>query len=320
MKLILFFLFLFYQFLFSQVLFSQDDTYSVEQEDPVWVLVEKGKAELRKKEFGNALKYFKEAIMIKEEFPGVYILIGDIYKMSDNPIAKEYYEQAYELRHFFEIPGEKYTVLYKLISLYKAEKNYKQYEALLKKTLIEDETYLSEFFDKKTGKFTDNYYTLYDSKGLNRLLILYRILDYQHVIKAHAELGWYNYKTGMYKESIIHSLFAIVGVVSEAFKEVRGIKPLYDFTTMTDFLHVALQYGYISTYLIEESDIYRLLYYLGCATYVEIGYIPAREIWKIIAQSPVPTIYKDRALMQIQSPKPEKLIDIPKDIEYEWDL
>ena len=51
-----------------------------------------------------------------------------------------------------------------------------------------------------------------------------------------------------------------------------------------------------------------------------MGYIPAKSIWTIVANSPVPNAYKERARMQIQSPKPEKLIDIPKDIDYEWDL
>jgi hypothetical protein len=124
----------------------------------------------------------------------------------------------------------------------------------------------------------------------------------------------------MYKESVIHSLFAIVGVVSEAYTEVRDIKPLYDFSTLTDFLNTGLQFGYISDFLLQEGGIYSLLYYLGCATYIESGYLPAKGIWTIVAQSPVPTPYKERARIQIQSPNPEPLIDIPKDIEFEWDL
>ncbi|MBN2441443.1 MAG: hypothetical protein JXJ04_08850 [Spirochaetales bacterium] len=298
------------------VLFISFFTFAESQDDPLWVIVEKGKAELRKKEYGNALTYFKAAIMQKEEYPEVYVLIGDIYRISDNPLAMHYYRQAYDLRHFFEIPRDTYTVLYKLAFLYKAERNYREYESMLKTALAEDKTYLKEFFTP----LKDDYFRIFTSKGLDRLLVLYRILGNQHMIQAHAELGWYNYKTGMYKESIIHSLFALVLVVSEAYKEVRYLKPMYDYVTMEDFLLTGLQYSHISKFLLQEANIYELLYYLGCATYVESGYIPAKSIWTIVAQSPVPNSYKERAKMQIQAPQPEKLIDIPKDIDYDWDF
>jgi tetratricopeptide (TPR) repeat protein len=287
-----------------------------EESEPLWVLVEKGKAELQKKEYGNALHYFKEVLLIREEYPEIYILIGDIYKTSDNPIAEEYYRQAYDLKYYFEVFLERYVALYKLIDLYKAEKDYRQYEAYLSITLSEDETYLSDYFNQ----YKNDYYSIFTTKGLNRLLVLYRITGYQHVIKAHAELGWYKYKTGMYKDSVIHLLFALVGIVSEAFEEVRHIKPLYEYSTMTDFLSTALVYDHIRAYLVDESDIYRLLYYLGCAEYaLEKDYILSREIWQIITGSPVPNEYRSMARMQIQNPVPEPLIDVQKDLEYEWD-
>lgn len=297
------------------ILFSQLHAHSADQEEPVWVLVEKGKAELRKKEYGNALTYFKAAISIREEYPEVYILIGDIYKMSDNPIAEEYYKQAYDLRAFFELPLDKYTALYRLVALYKAEKNYPKYEEYLNKTLFEDETYLSEHFTQ----YKNDFFKIFTSKGLDRLLILYRITGYQHVIAAHSELGWYYYKTGMYKDSIIHLLFALVGVVSEAFAEVRRIKPLYDYSTMADFLKEVFAFSHVGKYL-EESYIFRLLYYLACAEFAHEGdYVLARKLWQIIIQSPVPNEYMNRAKMQIQSPETEPLIDVQKEPDYEWD-
>ncbi|MBN2534993.1 MAG: hypothetical protein JXB88_19080 [Spirochaetales bacterium] len=301
---------------FTIFMFIQVFIYPAEQEEPVWVIVEKGKAELRKKEYGNALTYFKAAISIKEEYPEVYILIGDIYKMSDNPIAEEYYRQAYDLRLFFELPLEKYSALYKLVTLYKSEKNYRLYEEYLYKALQEDKKYLSEYFDQ----YKNDFYTIFTSKGLDRLLVLYRITGYEHVITAHSELGWYNYKTGMYKDSVIHYLFALVGVISEAFEEVRRIKPLYEYSTMTDFLKTAFAFQHVRRYLVEESDIFKLLYYLACAEYAqEKDYILSRELWQIIVENPVSNEYINRAKMQIRSPAVEPLIDVKKDLKYEWD-
>jgi len=312
--------------LFISILFSLSAIHSLAQDDPLWVLVEKGKAEMRKKEYGNALKYFKDAISVKEEFPEVYILIGDIYKLSDNKIAKEYYEEAYKYQYFFEIPADKYRTLYKLAYLYKEEGNYREYEIKCKEILHADTGYFSEYFDKTKKELDDDYLlkddfiNLFKSKGLNRLLILHRITGYQQMTQAHAELGWYYYKTGMYKKSVNHSLFAVISIISEAFQELRRIQPLYEYSRLNNFLNTALTFDYIKKYLLEESDIYKILYYLACAEYAyEEDYLKAKGIWQVIADSPVWNEYKSRANKQIQSPWTEKLlIDIPVDENYNW--
>jgi tetratricopeptide (TPR) repeat protein len=285
-------------------------------DEPAWIVFEKGKAELRKKEYGNALRFFKMAIQIKGTFPEAELLIGDIYRLSDNPIAIEYYQRAYELKKYFVIPDDKYTALYRIIDVCREEKNYREYSETVKKVIEEDLTYFTEQFQRYHKEF----FTIFSSSHLDQLLVLHRIPDRQYVVKAHSEYGWYYYKTGMYKDSIIHSLFAVVGAISEAFRELRRYQPLYAYTTMNDFLENAFTYEDIRSYLVDDVDIFSILYYLGCAAYVEIGYTRARQVWNSVADSSYKNKYQDQARKQINNPWVEELLDIPKKIEFEWEL
>ncbi|MBN1696187.1 MAG: hypothetical protein JW881_01625 [Spirochaetales bacterium] len=300
------------------VLFFVSSRYGQAQTDnePAWVIFEKAKAEYTKKEYGNALSFCKAAIQKKGIFPEAELLLGDIYRISDNPIAIDYYKQAYELKNFFEIPEDKYTVLYRMTDLYREEKNYREYSETLR-TIIEED---ADYYEEQFKRYRKEFYKIFFTDGLDRVLILHRIEDSQFVVKAHAEYGWYYYKTGMYEDSIVHSLFAVVGAVTEAFGEIRRYQPLYFYTTMPAFIGDAFSYEHIRSYLEEDVRIFELLYYLGCAVYVEIGYARAKQIWSIVAESPYQNNFKRRSQIQIQNPRVEELLVVPKKSGYEWEF
>jgi tetratricopeptide (TPR) repeat protein len=287
-----------------------------------WFLYEQGKAKLEDPdgpELGEALLSFQEAIAKRGgTFPEAEMAIGDIYfREGAFALAKRQYEKAFELRSGMEIAEEKYTVLYRLADLHEIQELYSDMDKYLQQVL-EDQTY---FTDEQNRSFRDAFRSTYEDKGLEHLFKLYRMEGVGFSVTAHAKLGWFYYRTGR-PLAILHSLFALDIMITEAVKELRRVQPDFAFTTMEDFLDAALERENIRQYLI-SGEFFKTLYYLATATYAASRPSLAEPIWRLLSTypmesvGPAATTYSDLAARQLESPWVDPYINTSvRKIEY----
>ena len=287
-----------------------------------WQLYEQGKAKLDDPdgpELGEALLSFQEAIDKRGgNFPEAEMAIGDIYFQEGAfALAKRQYEKAFELRKGMEVAEEKYSVLYRLADLHEIQEMYADMERYLQQVL-EDQPYFTE---ERYSGFRDAFVSTFDEKGLDHLFKLYRMEGVAFSVPAHAKLGWFYYRTGR-SGAILHSLFALDIMATEAVKELRRVQPGFVFITIEDFLDAALQRDNIREYL-ASGEFFKTLYYLATATYAASRPSLAEPIWQLLASYPLEVMgpgaltYADLATRQLKSPWVDPYINTSvRKIEY----
>jgi len=273
---------------------------------PYWVLFEKGKYEFERGELGQALMLFQQA---REKAGGNYpqaeAAIGDIFFAGQEySLAEEFYIKAYEHRQAFLTKQEQYGVLLKLALLYENMSAYKQMEDQLLE-IIKDDPYFS---DKSYSRYRRSLDDLFKKDGLDQMLRFYRI-DILFPQEAHSRLSYFYYRTGNNSKSILHALYSINALLSSAIEEIRKIDPEYQFTTIGSLLKLAEERDNILS-LFHESNIFRTMYYLAGAAY-DAGYkTRARQVWRLIADTPLALDYAVLAAKQLNSPWVEPYIDM----------
>ncbi|MBN2552550.1 MAG: hypothetical protein JXB06_07255 [Spirochaetales bacterium] len=272
-----------------------------------WFLYEQGKARLDEPggpELGEALLFFQEAIEKRGgTFPEAEMAIGDIYfREGAFSLAKRQYEKAYELRAGMEIAEEKYTVLYRLAELHELQERYADVERYLSQ-VIQDQPYFEEDqYQNLRDAFVETYY----DKGVDHLFRLYRMDGVAFAARAHSKLGWFYYRTGR-SPAILHCLYALDILVTEAMKELRRVEPGFSFTTVEAFLDAALERENIRQFLVAEN-FFQTLYYLAAATFADSRPSLAEPIWQLLATypleplGPAATTYADLSRRQLESP------------------
>ncbi len=257
-------------------LFCQFNLFSEDKSNPkaAWILLEEGRVLLTRSDIGKALKLFQQALNKKRGiYPEADIAIGDVFlEEGEYDLALLHYKNAYKYRSAFSIPDEIYSLLYKMSDIYLTRKNY----ILMIKTLnavLKDSSFFS---NPRYDKLRNSIYSAYINKGLDYLLQLYRFNE-DFTIKAHNDLGWFYYRTGRYRESVLNYLFALISIISDSVAELKTHDPDFEFTGITDFIKDSFKRDNISDFLI-RSNFFKSLYYLAGATYAHGNPTLAKQI------------------------------------------
>ncbi len=296
-------------------LFCQFNLFSEDKSNPkaAWILLEEGRVLLTKNDIGKALNLFQQALNKKRGiYPEADIAIGDVFlEEGEYDLALFHYKKAYKYRSAFSIPDEIYSLLYKMSDIYMTRKNY----ILMIKTLNTVLKNSSFFSDPRYDKLRNSIYSAYINKGLDHLLQLYRFNE-DFTIKAHNDLGWFYYRTGRYRESVLNYLFTLISIVSDSVAELKTHDPDYEFTDIADFIKDSFKRDNISDFLI-RSNLFKSLYYLAGATYAHGNLTLAKQIYTIISHSNYSGKYKNLSLRQIRNPWIERYINpSPRKIKY----
>ncbi len=273
---------------------------------PSWILYEQGNAFFSMKEYGSALKKYQEAIASFGIFPEAEIGIGDVYlQEGELDLAIKQYKKAYELKNSFYIPEMKYEALYKLAGIYETSQTYKSFEDALKTVLLDDMNYNQPSTSRLRDQFESNYY----GKGLDFVLKLYRFPE-RFPTDAHSKLGWFYYRSGNYKTSVLHLLYSVVYKVSDAADYVASGDVDFEFTTLVDFLELSNNNSILIDYL-KASGAFKDLYYLAGSAF-KVGFpAHARMIWQLLSKSSLAGSYADLSARQLKSPWTEPLLVQP---------
>jgi hypothetical protein len=279
-----------------------------------WVLIERGRIAMERGEPGQALDSFlraKEAAA-RDVYPEADLAIADFW-MGEGELAQaeRSYLKALEglriapfLVGYKEVDygGLRVVILERLAGLHRLRESYGKMEEQYRAIAQLDQEYSSgTLADRITANFLE--------AGLNRVLTLYR-LDSGFAVRAHHELAWLYYRNGLYERSVTHSLFAVTNILSAAFRELRRADPAYTFVSTEVVLRDGYRRANVRTYL-EESRVWKALYYLAAASYARNAPTRAREIWGVLERSQDSGSYRALAMRQLAQPFVEPRLEEP---------
>jgi tetratricopeptide (TPR) repeat protein len=268
-----------------------------------WSIYEQGNAALARKEYGQALKFYKDAIDVAGIFPEAEMGLGDVYMAEGEfSIARSQYEKAYSNRNAFYIADAKYDVLYKLAHLFEEQELYKLMEDRLA-SIVSDDRHYSETPNSQMRTQVEKNYL---SRGLDRTLTLYGFND-AFAMTAHSKLGWFYYRTGRFSQAISHLLYSTISRVSQINGYLREGDIDYQFSALNDALNSVELNPELKGYVV-RSDLYKDLYYLAGATFAN-GYPGhALTLWRLIADQPGAGAYQEMSKKQLKKPSIEPLL------------
>jgi tetratricopeptide (TPR) repeat protein len=276
-----------------------------EKQPAAWLSFEQGNALLARKEFGQALQQYKNAISTAGIFPEAEMAIGDVFKEEGEvDLARRQYEKAYNLRTAFYIADSKYDVLYKLADLFGDQDLFKLMEDRLNEVVADDK----HFQETPSFQLRTQIEKLFFEKGLDRVLMLYTFDD-TFSTNAHSELGWFYYRTGRYALSVSHLLYSVVYRMSEIKSYMKERDVEFEFLGLKDLLDEVRGNADANAYL-KGAGLFKDLYYLAGATYTS-GYPQhSMEIWKLISESTTAGNYQGLSRRQLKAPFVEPMLGV----------
>jgi tetratricopeptide (TPR) repeat protein len=280
-----------------------------------WILLEEARSLIADREnpdLGEAMRLLRQAISQQALFPEAELAIGEIYlREGALELAKVQFQKVLskEYADLLRVPEERYRVLYLLAGIQETQGQYADMQKSLEQVLQDQPDYSA----RDRQRFRDAFLKSYLERGLDRTLRLYRLENGGFALAAHAKLGWFDYRTGRYEPaSILHSLFALTTVVTEAMLELRRADPDYEYETLEGFLRLAVRREAVRQYL-AESGFFRIAYYLAAATYQAGHAAQARRLWRMLADGgwdpALAGEYPGLARRQLRRPKAEPLIN-----------
>jgi tetratricopeptide (TPR) repeat protein len=272
---------------------------------PAWVLLEKGRVEFERKEYGNALLFFQQAVgKSAGPYPEAEEAIGDVYRVDGEwPLALRQYYKAYNAKSFLSIKDTQYRIQMKMVAMYRDMEAYKELlDRLL--AIVNDDPF---YADPRYAPMLDSMINSYRSRGLDALMRAYRVAP-SFALQAHAILGWFYYRTGRDDPAIRHLILASNAMVAGAVSELRLLDMEYQFSTLDDMIQRSFERDNIAFFL-QENGFFETLYYLACASH-SAGYQQrATDVWRIVASSDRAGRFQSLASAQLRSPLKEPVIN-----------
>jgi len=282
-------------------LYAQEATSS----EPGWVLYQKGLAQLREREFGQALRLFREAIGKDAPYPEATAGLGMVYEAESSlDLAVRRYKEALEAGKFFRIPESRIEIMYSLARVYEKQGRLKEYSDTLESIASEQPEYTEQKFDTLRSGMRRTILT----DGLNRLVTLYR-LEGETSLQANSLLGIQYVRTGNYTPALENMTFACLKILSTLVREIRREEPEYQFQDARTLFADAFSRDTLRAY-VGETNLFENLYYLAAAVYGEDPESTTwREIWTLVRDSPESGAWASRAASRLASPRLEPLIE-----------
>lgn len=285
-------------------------------EDPLWLMLEKGRKAVREGELGEALTIFHSALGRAEEegqlLPEADLWLGYIFEQEGEwRLAEEQYRKVLDQKGFLYIPEEAFTVLYRLAGIYENSSRYGSYEATLKEILALNRNEPGQQgIDPRVVAREEAMYRLFLRDGMDKLFTLYRD-DNRKYQMAYQKLGVFSYRTGLYRESVRYLIQALITPVTNLVEQRRREEYKYQFTSMSTLLPPVLDDPDLAAYL-RETSAAESLYYLGAALYAYGEIARSQEVWRLLILFPETEPYRRRALRQLTAPFVEPLL-LPQD-------
>jgi len=246
-----------------------------------WLTLERGIEALAQKRPGEALLYFQDLKELSLFPPETEYYIGKIYELeAELDLAERQYLKALSLKDQLYNPQMVYQIQYDLSDLYLKAQRIEEYDTILLEILKEDEAY----FNPENKNLHQAYLRAIDEGGLDKLLFLYR-LQPQFSLEAHIRLGELYYKESRYNRSVLHNAFAVIAQMTPLLNRLAQRDPDYRFTTFEEAMIAAEREGDFRQ-LMQDSGLYKSLYYMGASLWALQKKSLASETWSTLVNNP----------------------------------
>ncbi len=183
--------------------------------------------------FDNSLAALVNHIKSKEHYPEVYKLIGDIYKLEgEYTFAEEYYSKALNYSSVFDIPNDKYEVLYLLAEISEINQDFERMEIRLLNILVDDPFY------KNKNLTSSMYNTLKSPKkdSFEKFFKLYSASNY-FSLNAYYKLSDYYYKTNQIEKAINFASLSVITSVQKINEIIKKRNINFEYKNIESLLY-----------------------------------------------------------------------------------
>lgn len=262
---------------------------------PLWVKFEDAKELFRNGHFQESLDFFIEVTKGDKPFPEAEYMIGLLYlEEGELLIAEKQILKAIDQSPFLQFPRDLTDYKYTLAEVYLLKEDYENYVLTLKDIIGGDQLTLDDIRDQKA------YFDTLINSGMNRFLHLYRERA-DNVINARILLGYYYHNIGDYKNSVNYLLTPTLALITEVVEDNKMIDREYLFDSMEDFF-IEIKENKRALDYFEEHDFYKLLYYLGESLLGLEEEERALEVWSLLADSDIDSLWVKKAKKQVLNP------------------
>ena len=228
-------------------------------------------------------------------------------RRGNGQLAEEQYVKALNQKEFLYVPEDAFTILHRLARIYENSSRYGFYEASLRQILgLNRHEPGQGKVDPGVVAREEAMHRLFIRGGLDKLFSLYREDDRRYQM-AYQKLGVFNYRTGLYQESIRYLIQALMTPVTNLVNFQRERDHKYSYTTMEALLGPTLENQDLESYL-GETRVAESLYYLGAALYAYGEILRAEEVWRLVLLFPETEPLRGRARRQLANPFVEPLL------------
>lgn len=262
--------------------------------EPAWVTYQRGVHAFERKNLGEAVRFFRDALAAQRPFPEAEAGIGQVFEEEGNiPLAVRQYRRALEQSDAFYIAEDEYAVRYELAELFRNQGRWMEFEDELL-VIAERNPQFNPDNDPPYRRLVPNVLTrepLEDRPPEPRLDILLRLyrLEENFAYRAHRDVGERYLARQVYEPAVEHLSFAAVAALSTLVEELRRDIYDYEFETTAGLIADALAVERLRGY-IADTDLFRVLFRLSGALYGHEGAAGpgavSREIWELVQSFP----------------------------------
>lgn len=245
--------------------------------------------------FNNSMKNLLIFMESSVDFPEAHCLIGDIYKIEgEYEFAEKYYLTALEKSDVFDIPSEKYELLYKLAELAQLQNDFDKIEKRYGLIIMNDGTYNDKALINAMMR------TIKQNKkdSLIKFFQNYRSSSFIS-LKAYNQLAKYYSKLNENEKALEFSVLSVITSFTKIVDVISKRNPLLENYTLENILSEILIYEDILEWS-EKNNIWESFNHLANFTN-KMGYNKfAKDLCIILAKQTPSNYWQKKAVLILE--------------------
>ena len=181
--------------------------------------------------FDNSITKLREYMNLMVHYPEAHKLIGDIYRLEgEYKFAEDYYLLALNNTDVFDVPDEKYEILYMLAEISRLQNDLPKMEVRLLNILTEDAAYKDKALNMAM------LHTIRSDKNdsVEKFFSLYRA-DCYYSMEAYTKLADYYYEAGAKDKALQFASLAVICGFSKISETIESRNSNYEYTNLANF-------------------------------------------------------------------------------------
>jgi hypothetical protein len=240
--------------------------------------------------FSDSVEKLMSYISAKNTFPEAELMEGNIYQLDgEYEIAKKYLYSAWKHAENFDIPGEKYNVLYSLADIAEIQKDDDNYEKNLLLILADDSYFRKQDMNDAMMLIIRN-----GKKGsMEKFFNLFRSDDYRS-LEAYCRLGVFYKDKGEKDKALKAASLASLAGFTKMYNAVRQRDPEFEYSGTASLFEEIKRYGDITDWA-EEKKVWEEFIFFGDAAAEDGDISFASELYTVLSEHAPEEYWKKEA-------------------------